>query len=373
MRIKNVLLLWPALVLVNTLFAQAPVVSPPPMTEKEVITELKKLGADQMLQDLQRRGVAFETDANTLKKLRKANATDEVIRAIGSAGPMEDAAFNHAKGLERSFAMEQYLKEYPSGRHVREATQLDEDLSYKEASSQNSVTAYQRFLARFPADPRAKEVQETIEESRYNAAVSSDTARAYEAFLADYPQGKLPTLASAHLRQVRLRDARAIATSAAYETFLNQYPNGADSDEIRQSLPVIREFEKSMRLGQVCIELAPKASNMLEVGEVTVGGRSFEVGRLEITKSPTFESNMRELKQLLDAGVAPDAVRISGFQPPSETTPTFDVGVQGLKILSLGNPGAVVPSDRPGMTLLEYCRANRLREACDLLEAHGAK
>ena len=69
------------------------------MTEKEVITELKKDGADQLLKDLDKRGVAFEMDADIEKRLRKAKATDEVIKAVTSAGPKERAAAAKAAAM----------------------------------------------------------------------------------------------------------------------------------------------------------------------------------------------------------------------------------------------------------------------------------
>src|SRR5208282_3358892 len=98
MRIKCGFLLGLALLLTSTLFAQGqgvpakpPTVAPAPMTEKEVITELKKDGAAQLLKDLDKRGVAFEMDADTEKRLRKAKATDDVIKAVTAAGPKERA------------------------------------------------------------------------------------------------------------------------------------------------------------------------------------------------------------------------------------------------------------------------------------------
>jgi tetratricopeptide (TPR) repeat protein len=62
------------------------------MTEKEVIGELKKDGTDQLLKDLQKRGVDFEMNADIEKRLRKAKATDQVVQAVTSAGPKERAA-----------------------------------------------------------------------------------------------------------------------------------------------------------------------------------------------------------------------------------------------------------------------------------------
>jgi tetratricopeptide (TPR) repeat protein len=102
MKIKSGFLLGPALLMASALFAQvagAPTVAPTPMTEKEVITELKKDGADQLLKDVDRRGVAFEMDADTEKRLRKVKATDEVIKAVTAAGPKERAAAAKAAAM----------------------------------------------------------------------------------------------------------------------------------------------------------------------------------------------------------------------------------------------------------------------------------
>lgn len=96
MKLKSVFLLAPALLLCLTLFAQAPTaptMGPPPgqgpMTEKEVITELKKQGADQLMKDLGSRGADFEIDPEVEKRLRKAKATDQVMAAVKAAGPKE--------------------------------------------------------------------------------------------------------------------------------------------------------------------------------------------------------------------------------------------------------------------------------------------
>lgn len=101
MKIKSVILLGPALLLASALFAQLPTgpataptpsVAQGPMTDKEVITELKKDGAAQLLKDLGARGVVFEMDPEIEKRLRKAKATDDVIKAVIAAGPKERAA-----------------------------------------------------------------------------------------------------------------------------------------------------------------------------------------------------------------------------------------------------------------------------------------
>jgi tetratricopeptide (TPR) repeat protein len=86
MKIKSALLIGAVLILSGVLYAQGPSVAAP-MTEKEVVKELKGQGADQLIKDVSQRGVDFELDPDIEKGLRKAKATDEVIKAVKNAGP----------------------------------------------------------------------------------------------------------------------------------------------------------------------------------------------------------------------------------------------------------------------------------------------
>jgi tetratricopeptide (TPR) repeat protein len=86
--------------------SQAPAASVTgPMTEKEVISELKKQGADQLVKDVGQRGVAFEMDPDIEKRLRKAKATDQVIQAVTQAGPKERAAAAKAAAMAAGEAL----------------------------------------------------------------------------------------------------------------------------------------------------------------------------------------------------------------------------------------------------------------------------
>jgi tetratricopeptide (TPR) repeat protein len=57
------------------------------LTEKEVTKEIKSSPAETVIKDVKQRGVDFDLTPDIEKKLRKAKATDEVIRAVREAGP----------------------------------------------------------------------------------------------------------------------------------------------------------------------------------------------------------------------------------------------------------------------------------------------
>jgi tetratricopeptide (TPR) repeat protein len=66
---------------------------PVPMTEKEVMKELKSSTADALINEVNDRGVDFDMTPDKEKKLRKAKATDEVITAVKNGGPAARARF----------------------------------------------------------------------------------------------------------------------------------------------------------------------------------------------------------------------------------------------------------------------------------------
>lgn len=105
MKIKFEILLGLSLLLSGVIFAQAPATPAPaaapaqaPLTEKEVLAELKKQ-PDQLQKDLSARGVDFEMDADVEKRLRKAKANDAVISAVRQAGPKERAEAMKAQAV----------------------------------------------------------------------------------------------------------------------------------------------------------------------------------------------------------------------------------------------------------------------------------
>lgn len=91
MRIRHALLIGVVLALASTVRAQGPSASAP-MTEKDVVKELKSAGPDQLIKAVSLRGTDFDMTPEIEKRLRKAKATDQVIQAVTSAGPKARAA-----------------------------------------------------------------------------------------------------------------------------------------------------------------------------------------------------------------------------------------------------------------------------------------
>ena len=61
--------------------------APALMTEREVTKEAESAPAETVIKEVHERGVDFDLTHGIEKKLRKANASDEVIEAVRQAGP----------------------------------------------------------------------------------------------------------------------------------------------------------------------------------------------------------------------------------------------------------------------------------------------
>jgi hypothetical protein len=164
---------------------------------------------------------------------------------------------------------------------------------------------------------------------------------------------------------MKFEAVRKAESVTAIENFLKIYPQGDDAEVLRRELPMVRAWEPRKRLAERVIRLCPKdtltVKNLLE-GTVR-------------TPSSNSKEDLAEIRSLLEHGVDPNAVRIAGWAPRREKQGFVFTrgGLVPSTEIQMGDPGHPVPPDKVGMTLLEYCKANGLTEAYDLLKSHGAK
>ncbi len=170
-------------------------------------------------------------------------------------------------------------------------------------------------------------------------------------------------------------------------------------DQLPQYVPASTDDRKS--LGELVVSLSPverlsEGQRKIHSGAAMSNEETLKI--LSAEKEPTtFEPRAKtsdvltEMKRLLEAGVDPNSVRIVGYVPSSQrtatdgnlektsSTVTTDDGMTvkvvrfGNKVTTSGSPGEVVLAGTDGMSLLEYCTANKFEEAADLLRKHGAK
>jgi len=89
------------------------------------------------------------------------------------------------------------------------------------------------------------------------------------------------------------------------------------------------------------------------------------------TRQPSdYSESLEEFCKLLKEGADPQAIRIDGFKSSSETV-NLNSNVQ-LTRFSSDSQGKIVAADKEGLTLLEFCKKNDLKEVYEILEHHLA-
>jgi hypothetical protein len=310
---------------------------------------------------------------------------------------IEDIDLEKAKTAGNQEGLNIYLGKHPDGIHKEELRQY---VAYKEALAANTEKGYMDFLGQYTQGDSVQDVTSRLRRMRYQKAVKTNSVTACETFINLYPEGEdtteikklLPPLvfqetvkannedsyvnfikrfpesdkvqeAAACLRKIRYEKACETATVDAYEQFLKLYPEGEDSRELEKNLPKMRSWEqsKAKQLGDIAIRMSPVAS----VGPIA-DPNSGNVQRNSSSSepSPTLEQDLVSFRQLLKEGTDPLLVHISGFVPSGEN-------MQGG--YTLGNPGKAIPAEDGGITLMQYFKANKIKEACALLEKYNKK
>jgi len=314
---------------------------------------------------------------------------DEANRRI------EEIDFEKAKTAGNQEALKKYLDMHPDGIHKDELSQY---VAYREAIAASTEKSYADFLEKYNQGDLAQDISWRLRKIRYYKVVRAPSIKACVAFITLYPEGEdtgeiekkmLPPLvfqeavkannedsyadfikrfpdsepvkqAEERLRAVRYDKACKARISTAYEEFLKLYPEGEDSHAIEKKLAKLRTWEQSKpkQLGDLALRMAPVARVK------DPGSDNGKPGTFTIEPSPTLEQDFVSFRQLLEQGADPLLVHISGFTPAQ-------IDAQGG--YSLGNPGKAVPAEEGGITLMEYFKANKLKQASTLLEKYNKK
>jgi hypothetical protein len=122
-------------------------------------------------------------------------------------------------------------------------------------------------------------------------------------------------------------------------TFFSLYSEGPDVDEFRRGLPAARKLDKALALAGAIMKHAPKSSIQMS---------NFSMTGMNTERSDPTPQDLMNLEIMLKDGADPN-------------------------IVTTGRRGKPVRAARGGMTLLEYCRVQKLDSIAKLLKKYGAK
>lgn len=287
MKTKPLFLLGLALLLARASFAQAPAAPSmgpqpgvSPMTEKEVITELKKDGPDQLKKDLNARGVAFEMDPDIDKHLRKAKATDNIVKAVTDAGPKERA--NAAKmAAQASGAVVIPADENDNFKALQSELDPDKAIALANAYAQkhpNSPILTYVYAFEANAFEMKGDVLKVVEYAQKSVALKKDNLMTLLMLAYAIP---LPQYINGHQsnEDKDLTDAESYANqSLAAIKDLKKQPNESDEDFAKRKAAYVAEVHAD--LGMMHLDRAQLGLMGMDKGELAKAEQEY---RLAVT------------------------------------------------------------------------------------------
>lgn len=172
---------------------------------------------------------------DTLQAYREYLQTSPLL-SHGDDAQLRINSFDNEKWNEASMtltdaSLNEYLNEFPQGRHADECRTLLADLPWLNAKRKNTIEAYSQYMANNPGKhvPEATAAIRAIQDDNaWNNACALNSSQAYRNYLAQYPNGK-------HASDAQSR----INSGAAGEQFLNALqidPNAFMAYEIQQKV-----------------------------------------------------------------------------------------------------------------------------------------
>ena len=260
-------------------------------------------------------------------------------------------------------AYKTFLVEHPDADQADDARRRIEDIlvdiKWERVQADNTIAAYEKFLAEFPQTKHTEEANNVLESRRYQQALGEDSIHSYATYLKHHPDSPRAKAAEKRLRELRYAYVKKVGTVEVYETFFSLYSEGPDVDEFRRGLPAARKLDKALALAGAIMKHAPKSSIQMS---------NFSMTGMNTERSDPTPQDLMNLEIMLKDGADPNAVSIAGFEAAGKQKLS-----NGMSIVTTGRRGKPVRAARGGMTLLEYCRVQKLDSIAKLLKKYGAK
>ena len=231
---------------------------PVPMTEKEVVKEIKSGPAEKLIKDVKDRGVEFDMTPSIEKKLRKANATDEEVEAVRQAGPKVRAQMAKLAVAPNPTGAQQVPKEEAQGFDAIKV-ELDPDKTIALANDfakkyPNSALLSYVYSFEANAYQQKGDVDKVVEYSGQGLKLKPDNLMALILSIGMLPQ---PQYLNNHAadRDKILTDAESEANHALQLIAqIPKQPNEADADYQKRQADLASEVHGP--LGMIHLELA---------------------------------------------------------------------------------------------------------------------
>ena len=268
-----------------------------------IVTFLKRADAD-------RAAYSAAVKANTAERYVRYMRTYPNGLFVQEATQRRDVArdreaFQRAQAVNTAQSHRRYVKDFPTGRYRDKAERLIIELDtreYSRAVHLDSAAAYRTYVASNPhglfVDEAEEKRKKALDREMFVQAKSQNTIKALRAYLSSNPEGAYRVQARSMLKQLRnpivFSKAQEAHTIEAYTKYLEAYPDGEHAVQAREEIAKLKVIGKEFRDCEGCptMVVVPPGSFMMGSDQdrareqpqrrVTIS-QPFAVGKFEVT------------------------------------------------------------------------------------------
>ena len=134
---------------------------------------------------------------------------------------------------------EDYIRNYPTGKHINEAKKKLEELYWQEAYDDNTKYTYNTYIEKYPRGKHIDEAKNKLEELWWQEAYDNNSDYSYNKYIKEYPVGKHNKDAKNKLTELELNlynkiiKEDAIHNESSIDKYIAEYPNGKYIIEVK--------------------------------------------------------------------------------------------------------------------------------------------
>lgn len=192
---------------------------------------------------------------NSKLKINENKAKEEIATLTSI---LED---NHLwetiKEHDNESSYEQYLQQFPTGRHIDQATrrlsEIKADLAaWQLALDKDSESGYQEYLHSFASGKYIEEAKQKLkilkDDHYWKDVLDENSIQAYERYMELFPSGIYIKKAKENLKDIQLwKEIEDSEDKKDFEKYLKKYPNGIFKNSVEKKLKAIKNKEKALQ------------------------------------------------------------------------------------------------------------------------------
>ena len=129
-----------------------------------------------------------------------------------------------------------YLKMLPGGKHVNEALDRKEDVTWAKTLASDTVKAYKDYISKYPEGKYSLPAGEKLDDRSWEEARTKGTDDFYRKYLSSFPNGRHYSDAKSSIEDLDWQSAVKWNKIAAYRDYLDRCPDGRYSEQARSNI-----------------------------------------------------------------------------------------------------------------------------------------